>query len=438
LGSSAIEGFQAALLIEELSARASAWLGVAGFASVDEALNYGMQSTLRSFPAELGDEGTTVASADSDLMGAVGLTLAYATLFSVTDVRNEAVGGAASARVYFDGDPFPEDEVRDRALAMLRVSLVNLDRLHAEPGSLVLVDRVAMPAAQRGSTVSIVSTAYAAIALRTARRALSAQLQLYSNNVPDRAVLSALLDERPLGMGTVTLSQRVQALLLAQGALLMDGLTDGEGRAFAQWDVAQKKTTSQADTLDAHAAAVRGLFALYLATGDVRYRERAVAVYGRMSAVFYDSDARIWSAEPAPVSSVTYTPLRFALLQSALRDVYELWAVRPGNEALALELEGRIGRLDKLVLNGWDDRNYDRRVQFPAECVQVRDGRAYGGLQMAERALTGELGAVSEAPIPFGRQKTVDRELDCVPEVDDAHLPAALARSITFDIARSP
>ncbi len=44
----------------------------------------------------------------------------------------------------------------------------------------------------------------------------------------------------------------------------------------------------QNDTLDAHTAAIRGLFASYLATGDTKYRVRAIAVYQRMEAVFYD------------------------------------------------------------------------------------------------------------------------------------------------------
>jgi hypothetical protein len=53
---------------------------------------------------------------------------------------------------------------------------------------------------------------------------------------------------------------------------------------------------------------------------------------------------------------------------------------------------------------------------------------------MGERTLTGEFGHASEdgtVSVP-----TADRDLDCVPEVDDAHLPAVLADSITFSIAR--
>ena len=58
-------------------------------------------------------------------------------------------------------------------------------------------------------------------------------------------------------------------------------------------------------------------------------------------------------------------------------------------------LEERLGRLNKLVLNGWDDRNDDRMVEWPSECVNVVDRLPRGGLQMAERTLTGEIGVYS-------------------------------------------
>jgi hypothetical protein len=138
----------------------------------------------------------------------------------------------------------------------------------------------------------------------------------------------------------------------------------------------------------------------------------------------------------APVDSVDYTPLRFALLQSALRDMYELVGARPGGEALEPVLEDRIGRLNKLVLNGWDDRNRDKLVAWPDECTNVVAGVPQGGLQMAERVLSGEAGRLRDETGGTSGQPTIDREHDCVPAIDFAHLPAALADSVTFHIAR--
>ena len=471
LGSSDIEGFQAALFIEELDDRAEDWLrhlatvdGVqlSGFDSVAAAEAYDEQAPLRWFPGaltvtETDDDASgfprpryAIASADSSLLDLVGVSLAYSEFYALTDTGNPDVGGSQPAMAYFDGSPFPVDDpltngqptLHDRALAMLRVAWVNVDRLHADPATSVLVDDVALGTGtpQRGATVSTPSVAYAILGLRTARRALSSQLTLYSNNTPDTAVATTPLDVFPLhapGQPTLSFSQRLDQLLRAQSDLLLSHLTDGTGRAYDGWNLATQAPLDDRDLLDAHTAAIRGLFAAYLATGDVAFRERAVAVYQRMESVFYDAGARLYGATPAPVSSVTYTPLRFALLQSALRDVYELVAANPGQEALELQLEERVGRLNKLVLNGWDDRNQNQLVDWPDECVNVQNGLPRGGLQQAERGLTGEIGRLEE---PFGAglpvTPTSDREHDCVPEVDDAQLPAALADSITFQVQR--
>ncbi len=469
LGSSDIEGFQAQMFLLELDSRADDWLlrlatgdgtTLTGFASLDAALAYDYQAPLRWFPGEIAvtesDDGSgfphpsyALASANSSLLDLIGLALGYAEIYSLTDTANGDVGGSQPALAFFDGDPFPADDqdadgeatLHDRALAMIRVALVDLDRLHTDATSGLVVDDVAitgtMPA--RGHTVSTTSVAYTVIGLRTVLRSLSSQLELYSNNTPDTAIGTTPLDVLPIhypGAATLTFTQRLVQLERTEAALLYDHLTDATGRAWSGWDVAAGAPIDQQDVLDAHTAAIRGLFAAYLATGDTRYRDRAIAVFQRVEAVFYDADARIYSATPAPVDSVDYTPLRFALLQSALRDMYELVAARPGGEALEPVLENRLARLNKLVLNGWDDRDRDKQVGWPDECTDVIDGLPRGGLQMAERTLSGEIGRLKDEGSGAAGPPTSDREHDCVPEIDDAHLPAALADTITFRITR--
>jgi len=288
-------------------------------------------------------------------MDQLGLAMGYAEFYALTDTNNRDVGGAQTALAFFDGDPFAADDqladgeptFHDRALAMMRVALVDLDRLHVDPVSGLLVDRVAITGATpaRGHTLSTMSAAYAVIGLRTVLRSLDSQLELYSNNTPDTAIGRTPLDALALhfpGNATLTFSARMTAILRAHAELLLAHLTDATGRAWTGWDVAANAPVDDSDVLDAHAAAVRGLFAAYLATGDTRYRDRAIAVFDRMDAVFYDHDARIYSVTAAPVDTVEYTPLRFALVQSALRDMYELVATRPGGEALELELEAKL------------------------------------------------------------------------------------------------
>src|SRR5262249_45450623 len=156
------------------------------------------------------------------------------------------------------------------------------------------------------------------IGLRTVLRALTSQLQLYSNNTPDTPSTTAL-DATPLhypGDAGLVFGARVRQMIRARADALYDHLTDANGRAYATWDGA----AGTGDDTDAYTAAMRGLFAASLATGDTRYRTRAMQVYQRLEAGFYDADARLYGDTPIAggVVDVTYTPLRFALLQSAL------------------------------------------------------------------------------------------------------------------------
>ena len=446
LGSSDIEGFQAQMFIASVDNRAEDWLlhlgtadgtTLSGFPTIADAIAYSHAAPLRWFPTVHVTESPggafpkptyTMASANSDLLDTIGLAMGYAEFYALTDRTNLAVGATHPALAMFDGDPF-DASLHDRALAIMRVALVDLDRLHTDPATRLLVDTVTFAGATpvRGHTLSTTSLAYTLLGLRTVLRSLGGQLELYSNNQPDTAISHTPLDVAPLhypGDPTLTFSARLEQLLRAHAELLYTHLTDASGRAWSGWDVAAGAPTDATDTLDAHAAAVRGLFAAYLATGDTRYRTRAIAVFDRMDAVFFDRDARIYTVTPAPVDQVEYTPLRFALIQSALRDMYELVARRPGSEARIPVLEDRLARLDKLVLDGWDDRDQNRIVDYPSECVRVVDGIPRGGLQAAERTLTGETGGSN------------DRDHDCVPEIDDAHLPAGLVDSITFHVAR--
>jgi hypothetical protein len=468
LGSSNIEGFQAQMFLLEVDNRAEDWLAhltttngttLSGFASRAAALAYDYTAPLRWFPGRIAVTETAdpasvfpapayaIASANSEALDLVGLAMGYAELYALTDQRNAVVGGAVPARVFFDGDPFAADNqlpdgeatLHDRALAIMRAAIIMLDRLHTDPVSHLPVDAVAMTGATpaRGHTISTAVLAYTLLGLRTVRRSLGSQLQLYSNNTPDTAGGASPLDTLPIhypGAPALTFTQRLGQMIGADAGLLYDHLTDASGRAWPGWDVAAGAHTDEADLLDAHTAAIRGLFAAFLATGDVRYRTRALAVFARLERVFYDPIARVYSATPAPVDDVEYTPLRFALLQSTLRDMYELVATHPGGEALEPVLEDRIGRLNKLVLNGWDDRDRDQFRSSFDECANQTDQFPHGGLQMAERTLTGEFG--SEGDHVIHRFPTIDRDNDCVPEVDDAHLPAALADSVTLHIAR--
>jgi hypothetical protein len=469
LGSSDIEGFQAGNFIQILDNQAAQWLAqlttvdgatLGGFATVADALAYDSAAPLRWFPAwirvtEASDasgfprpSGYAIASADSHLLDLAGLLGAYASAYSLTDQANMQVGGSEPVLAYFDGDPFPsqnqtpdgEPTLHDRALAMVRVLVVDMDRLHVDPATGLFADDFDGASAVRGSVLSSDVAAYALLSLRTARRALDSALALYSNTTPDTAGIPSPLDGFPPVSG-VPFGQRVDQLIDGLAGVFYDKLTSPDGTAFAGWDRARGAPTDHGSSLDAHTAAVRGLLTAYLATGAIKYRERAASVFARLESSFYDPAARIYRSVAGDRSpQVTFTPRRFGLLQAALRDMYELVAVLPGSEAMGDLIEDRVGRLNKVVLNGWDDRDEDGIVEWPNECAHLGtgpDGKplGLGGLQMAERTLSGESGSESDLFDAATRVIATDREHDCVPEISAVGLPSALASSITFAIA---
>jgi hypothetical protein len=468
LGSSDIEGFQAGNFIQILDNQAEQWLSqltttdgtaLGGFASLADALAYSPASPLRWFPAsirvtEVADAsgfpapaGYAIASAESDLLDQAGLLGAYASIYALTDQGNDDVGGSQPVLAYFDGDPFPvqnqtpdgEPTLHDRALAMMRVVVVNIDRLHVDPTTGLFADQASVSGGSisRGPILSSDVAAYALLGLRTARRALDSELTLYSNTKPDTAGVPSPLDAFPPVDG-VPYATRLDQLITALSAVFYDKLTTSDGHAFAGWDLSGGVATDTGSSLDAHTAAVRGLLTAYLATGATMFRDRAQTVFERIESAFYDPSARVYRAVEGDRSAqVTFTPRRFGLLQATLRDIYELVALLPGHQATAALIEDRVARLNKLVLNGWDDRDEDQLIEWPSECAHLGTGPdgqplGLGGLQMAERVLTGESGSTSDTFDGGSRAIATDREHDCVPEISAVGLPSALANSITF------
>jgi hypothetical protein len=472
LGSSDIEGFQAANFIQILDNQAQEWLTalatsdgatLGGFSSVADALNYSDTAPLVWFPGAVtvteADDASgfprpasyAIASPDSDLLDLAGMLGAFSSIYALTDHANVQTGGSQPVLAYFDGDPFPVQNriptgaatLHDRALAVIRVAIVNMARLHLDPATGLFVDDVALAGGTvaRGTSLSTDTDAYALLSLRTARRALDSLLVLYSNTKPDMQGVPSPLDSFPAVQGA-SFGPRLDALIESLSSVFYVKLTTADGVAYGGWSLATNAPTDSGANLDAHSAAIRGLLVAYLSTGQTKYRDRAAAVFKRLESAFYDPNARVYRPTPGDASAtVTFTPRRFGILQGALRDTYELIAVLPGNEAMASLVSDRVARLNKLVLNGWDDRDQDQTIEWPEECAHLGSGPdgqplGLGGLQMGERVLSGESGSVADKPSADAgpRVPATDREHDCVPEISAVGLPSALASSVTFTI----
>ena len=463
IGSSDLEGFQGMLMSDEIDNKAAFLLTKAtttdgktlgSFATTKAALDYDYNAPLRYFPhaisfteqAGTGDADAqptnfaidaAVGSGDSRLSDLVALIGGYSEAFALTDKRNADVGGSSTNSPIFDGDPFPLDNgqpdgeatLHDRSLAVLKVALINLDRMQRDPATNVLCDAAHVESGNIVRTRHATTTeiAQSLVALRNAYRALTAQLTLYSNSTPDTVMTTTALDATSVAgvPGGVTLAARLQQLITAQADFLSTKLLDSSGLAANGYDLAASTADTTPQTVESQAAAIRGLLEAYLATSKSTYRDRAQAAYTVLEQRYHSAELRIYRTTLGEDSTFTWTPLRFGAVQAALRQMYALVGSTPGNEKLGTELETRLARLNKLLLNGWDDRNSDDKVDHPGECLRVETALPRGGMLMSERALTGELGSEKGA-------LTSDRDKDCVPEVDDARLAGLLASELVL------
>ena len=216
-------------------------------------------------------------------------------------------------------------------------------------------------------------------------------------------------------------SQRVRQVFTTSTTFVRDVLTQADGTVANSATLASGQATPSTDatTIESQTAAARALTEGFLMTGDESFRDRARAVVTRLDQHFYSAPARMYREQADGPDQVHMTPERFAWLQSALRETYKTLPVVGDPVLDRTVLEDRIERVNKLFLDGWDDLNGDRIVDQPQECLA-------GRLQMAEQALTGELGHDG-----LGRA-TPDRDSDCVIELAHAMNASAQASEVFF------
>jgi hypothetical protein len=452
-GDVSLEGWQGLVMLEEIDNKSALMLRgltttdgakLSSVATVKDAIDYDYTSPVRWWPGSIGvaekATGTaaearkffpkpttfTIQDKGSRLQDLTAVLGGFGTVYAMTDAANPEVGGSQAFLATFDGIPFAADNglpdgqesLHDRSLGILKMALVNLDRLHFDAKHKVLTDTADPVAKTQGATVSTLHTAYSILGLRTALRGLNASLALYSNDTPDAVGTPTPLDQTKLSGAPFagTLSSRVLALITAQSDFLADKLVNAEGLAANGWDLATDKADGKPTTLEAQSSAIRGLLEAYLATSNEHYRQRAAEAYNVLEKQFWMSDVHLYRTTLGESSTMKYTPLGFGATHGALRQIWKLVANKPGKEALAAEVLSRITTGMKLVVNGWNDKNGDGVVQT-GECIG-------GSLQMAERALTGEFSIVTDKG---------DRDHDCVPDIATAGVPASLAAELVIE-----
>ncbi len=456
IGSSPLEGMWGLFMLA-MQDNESEWLvsslltsdglTLGGFAKKSDAIAYDYNSPLAWFPAKISvtEDQTVVpfpaisalaiSDATSRSVDLSALLLGHAMFFGMTDPRNAGIGQRIGLQATFDGDPFPaddgiangEDTAHDRALSVLRVAFIDLDRMHADPTLGVFMDTATVNAGKvtRGNTTSTTALSHSIIALRQTLLSLNGAITQYGAPDPDPAAdLKGMLNTsiiHPLGGGTPSMSARVRQVFLTNAAFVRDVLTKSDGTVANTAIVSNGVATASTDAtlLESQTAAIRALVEAFLLSGDETFRTRAQAVAKRLDSNFYSASARMYRAQDAGPDAIHVNAERFAWLQSALRETYKVLH-SPGDPALdRTVLADRIGRMHKLFLNGWDDLNGDQSVDLTTECLS-------GRLQMSEQALTGEIGRDNNGVA------TADRDSDCVHELAHVKNASVLASDVYF------
>ena len=236
IGSSPLEGMWGLVMIDGMDNLAE-WLltslttsdgtTLGGFSSTAQAIVYDYTSPLRWFPAAVSVAvdpslpyppvtGLTLTDASSRSGDLAALLLGNAMFFAMTDARNPGIGQRIGLQLVFDGDPFPADNglpdgeatAHDRALGILRVALIDLERMHADPSLGVILDGATVSGGTlaRGAGVTTTALSHVLIALRQTILSLNAAVTQYgaadeSAAVDAQGILNAI-PIHPPGGGT--------------------------------------------------------------------------------------------------------------------------------------------------------------------------------------------------------------------------------------------
>jgi len=470
IGSTPLEGMWGLTMVEEMD-NAGAWLlsslatsdgaTLVGLPSVSAAIEYDYGSPLVWFPAAIavteqagrsGDGGAgdrypsvdtlAIQDATSRSVDLAALAQGYSLFFGMTDGRNVGVGQQPGLQIAFggsifagdDGKPDGESSPHDRALGVMRVAFVDLDRMHVDPATGVAADTATVTGgtAVPGSTVTTTSLGHVVVGLRHLLMACNASVSQYGAPDGDATkdiggILNSVEIHPSVGDGGAppAFSARVRQVLMNQAQFVRDTLTAADGSVHNGAALANGQWTASTDatTLEAQSAALRVLVeAAFLNPLDTSYRDRARAVAKTLLTSFWSDPARMFRGQAGGADDVIMTPERFAWLQQALRETYEaIWV--PGDPLLdRAVLEDRIARVNKLYLNGWDDLNGDQKVDKPTECLGAR-------LQLGEQALTGEVATNNNG---FPVLQGPDAEKDCVPNIAYSNTASVLAGEVHF------
>jgi hypothetical protein len=199
----------------------------------------------------------------------------------------------------FDGDPFPASMSEtgmpgpfDLMMGTSKVIFMNLMAMHYDmaEGTFVNTSGLSEGLPQPGNEISTVNASYITM------------------------VLSLMVEE----FAGTPLEQMALDALNAQSSFIINSLKDPSG-GFYNGYILNSGSDNSAKTVEAQAAAARGLYAAYALTGNTDYLDAANDAYDFLIANYYVAGQMAFKTELGN-SLATYTPFNFAVITGGLRE----------------------------------------------------------------------------------------------------------------------
>ncbi len=240
-----------------------------------------------------------VTDASSDLFDQLSYLWAALSFKNMMDPGNSSDETHLAYHEVFDGDPFPASMSEtgmpgpfDLMMGTSKVIFMNLMAMHYNmaDGTFVNTSGLSEGVPQPGDEISTVNASYITM------------------------VLSLMVEE----FAGTPLEQMALDALNAQSSFIINSLKDPSGGYFNGYTLNSGSDIS-AKTVEAQAAAARGLYAAYSLTENAEYLNAANDAYDFLIDNYYVADQMAFKTEQDN-DMATYTPFNFAVITGGLRE----------------------------------------------------------------------------------------------------------------------
>ncbi len=240
-----------------------------------------------------------VTDASSDLFDQLSYLWAALSFKNMMDPGNSSDETHLAYHEVFDGDPFPASMSEtgvpgpfDLMMGTSKVIFMNLMAMHYDMagGTFVNTSGLSEGVPQPGNEISTVNASYITM------------------------VLSLMVEEFT---GT-PLEQMALDALNAQSSFIISSLKDPSGGYFNAYTL-NSGSDNSAKSVEAQAAAARGLYAAYSLTGKTDYLNAANDAYNFLISNYYVAEQMAFKTEQDN-DLATYTPFNFAIIAGGLRE----------------------------------------------------------------------------------------------------------------------